>query len=99
MIPGVSMTGALPPDAWYEPPGDAPPWNDPRELLEYVRRSADIDLGLHSRMRLAEKSATLMRRSSSPADRQILRDAVLMAGDRGRQAAPGIPFTFWLYWA
>jgi hypothetical protein len=93
------MTGATQRDAWYEPPGDAPPWDDPRGLLEYVRRSADIDLGSYSRMWLAEKSATIMRRSSSPVDRQSLRDAVLMACERGRQAVPGIPFTVWLYWA
>ena len=58
-----------------------------------------MDLGVYNRMWLAEKSSTLIRRSSAPAERAFYREAVLLAAEKGRQAEPSVRFTFWLYWA
>lgn len=64
-----------------------------------MRSSPGIELGVYNRMWLAEKSSTLMRRSSEPAQRALYREAVLLAAEKGRQAEPSVRFTFWLYWA
>ena len=85
------------PDAWHEPPGGRPPWREPEALLDYIRSSPGLDLGVYNRMWLAEKSSTLMRRSSAPAERALYREAVLLAAEKGRQAAPSVRLTFWLY--
>ena len=87
------------PDAWYEPGGGRPPWREPEALLEYIRSSPGVDLGVNNRVWLAEKSSTLIRRSSAPAERALYREAVLLAAEKGRQAEPSVRFTFWLYWA
>jgi hypothetical protein len=42
-----------------------------------------MDLGDYNRMWLAEKSSTLMRRSSAPAERALYREAVLLATEKG----------------
>jgi hypothetical protein len=42
-----------------------------------------MDLGDYNRMGLAEKSSTLMRRSSAPAERALYREAVLLATEKG----------------
>jgi hypothetical protein len=49
-------------------------------------------------MWLAEKSSTLMRRSAEHAERALYREAVLLAAEKGQEAAPSVRFTFWLYW-
>ena len=58
-----------------------------------------MDLGVYNRMWLAEKSSTLVRRSSAPAERALYREAVLLAAEKERQVEPSVRFTFWLYWA
>jgi hypothetical protein len=78
------------PDAWYEPGGGRPPWREPEALLEYIRSSPGVDLGVNNRVWLAEKSSTLMRRSSAPAERALYREAVLLTAEKGRQAEPSV---------
>lgn len=73
-----------------------PPWDDAGALVEYVRQSADADLGDGNRMWLVDKSITCMRRCSSVDYRELYRNAAIIAINVGRGRVRAVDFTWWI---